>query len=438
MSDFAPGIDSMRAAGIPVTRAPYADGAAGIRQSLEAMAAKMREGRLDGDVRGWALGCLKSKGLDGRGRQSVRAQAAALLECFREATVYSADPYGAEFVPSAAATLCLRPGLCVNGDDCDGLSTALGAVMLSVGIPTMIVKQNFGGGQQEHVLIAIHDGNDWLYADPSTKMPLGSALSATNEEWHDPMLPIGNLSEAAPEIVTMGRPSAMAHWPQAAPTPHWPVGVGAGVVTPGDVLAYRNMWNDFVVGTARAAATCAAAWQALAVKGAPSTPPNVGQFATPPDPATMTVWAATQQTYSDDLMASWNLHAGAPDFEIVTFAGDILQDFQKTVQRAGEFYQPQIAKDCPALALPQPPSLELQKQVIGQIEGLGILAHGVLQLLGIGAGGFLAPFAWLGHQIANPPKLPDYTGLLVGLVIGGVVVLGGVVYIATATAPLRR
>jgi hypothetical protein len=80
----------------------------------------------------------------------------------------------------------------------------------------------------------------------------------------------------------------------------------------------------------------------------------------------------------------------------VVQAGDILRYFQRTVLKVGQVYEPQIAKDCPAIALPAPPSLDLQQQTIARIEGLGILAHGVLQLIGIGASGALDTIGSIG------------------------------------------
>jgi hypothetical protein len=68
-------------------------------------------------------------------------------------------------------------------------------------------------------------------------------------------------------------------------------------------------------------------------------------------------------------------------------AGDILVDQQDAVEKAATVYRPAIVADCPTIALPAPPSLDVQSQIIGRIEGFGILAHGVLQLIGAGAGG---------------------------------------------------
>jgi hypothetical protein len=214
---------------------------------------------------------------------------------------------------------------------------------------------------------------------------------------------------AALEVAKRCDQAATAHYHGSAST------LGAIATTPGDVLAYRNLWNGYVVDTARAAAACGAAWQALADGTTPATLPNVGEFAAPPDAKTLALWATSNQQIADSIMASWNQHAGLQDWQIVASAAEILQDFQKVVRDVGQFYQPQIKRDCPQLALPVPPSLELQKQVIGQIEGLGILAHGVLQLFEIGAGGALDTYQTIGQKILNPTTL-EVGG--VGVVLG--------------------
>jgi hypothetical protein len=207
MADFAPGIASMRSAGIPVTVAPYAPGSAGIRQSLDAMALKMREGKVDARVIGWTGQVLRDAGLDGRsGATTDSKRVAALLDAYRAKVIYTPDPYGTEMINSAAATLCLSKDLCLNRGDCDDGSVALGSATLSLGIPTQIVKQNFGPDAQEHVLIAVHTDGDWRYADPSTNLPFGKALQAVDELWVDPMGAVGSVPEAAPQIVTLGRP----------------------------------------------------------------------------------------------------------------------------------------------------------------------------------------------------------------------------------------
>jgi hypothetical protein len=231
---FEPSLTRAAAEGVASTRAPYPEGPGGIRISLEVMAQKMREGRLDPAISGWANGVLKQAGLDGRDGSSVVQQGTALLEALRGATIYKPDAYGAEVISTAAGTLCLRPNLCLNGGDCDDLSVALGSATLSLGIPTVIVKQTFGSDQQEHVLIAVEAENgEWYYADPSTRLPFGKAPNAAEEVWINPMEPIGNIGAASPEIVTLGavgrRIVTVRH--KATTTPHWGMGATPATAT---------------------------------------------------------------------------------------------------------------------------------------------------------------------------------------------------------------
>jgi hypothetical protein len=360
---FDPGVTSMQADGVAVTVGEYPDGSEGIDQSIRTMAQKMREGRNDHRVRKWAAETLKAAGIDGRGNETVQQKTQVLLDAVRANTSYAPDPVGSEYIPSAVATLCLDPKLCVKVEDCfpegtrllgsdrkkipierikigdiiwgrenwtvveavtskgpllvdeielanesrfcltgdhhvfavrlpgsvaeeriqvkdlavghvlispsvappggpsvvelayratrasfvevtgirraattvpcwdiqtsdhyvylpeydvtvsncDGLSVALGTATMSIGIPTVIVKQSFGYGQQQHVLIAVQDENGaWLYADPSTRMPVGSAAHATSEERFDPMDEMSvSTGLSGNEIVTLGRPGAI-------------------------------------------------------------------------------------------------------------------------------------------------------------------------------------------------------------------------------------
>lgn len=163
----------------------------------------------------------------------------------------------------------------------------------------------------------------------------------------------------------------------------------------GDVLAYRTLWNDYVMGTVKALSLCADAWNAAgaAKRGGQSLPtgPNYGVLseAAQAAPESYEAIGSTDQGFANDLLASWNMHAGMSEHDILLQASNILQDFQNTVLRVGQFYQPQVQNDCPSVPLPSPPSQDSQKQVISQLQGAGIAAQGALQLLGIGASGGL-------------------------------------------------
>jgi hypothetical protein len=122
----------------------------------------------------------------------------------------------------------------------------------------------------------------------------------------------------------------------------------------------------------------------------------------------------------------WNQFAGLSDMDIVLRADGILRSFQDTVLQVGRYNAPQVAKEFPQLALPEPPSFDLQAEIIGRIEGLGILAKGVLHLLGIGASGALEATLGAGRRIVETVTSP-----------GPWVALGGLLAII-AIAQLRR
>ena len=206
MSDFTPGVERARAAGYAITVGAYPDGAPGIRMSLETIAKKIRDGRLDPDIRGWAGDVLIAAGRPKR----VRDKVAALLNAFRDETVYVADPVRAEYIASAAATACLRPGLCVRARDCDDGCVFMGSVVMSIGIPARVVKQNFGPNKQEHVLIeAMDEDGGWFAVDPSTSLPVGQSVPAVSETRIDPMDVTGSAGISGTEIVTLGAVSVL-------------------------------------------------------------------------------------------------------------------------------------------------------------------------------------------------------------------------------------
>ena len=187
--------------------------------SVEAVAKMMRDGRLDPSVRGWAIDVLTAAGLDGRNNPSVKSQATTLLAAVQKQTIYTPDPAGAEWIPAAHVTLCLRDR-CVRGDDCDGLTVALGSAMLSVGLPAYAVKVSYGEAHQQHILVGLLDeaGNP-LYADPSTNRGLQTRVPhAVEEIWVDPLDQVGTLGTSGAEMVTLAKPMARdlyyrgGHW----------------------------------------------------------------------------------------------------------------------------------------------------------------------------------------------------------------------------------
>lgn len=208
LGNFSPGIARAQEAGVKAQRQAYPDGEPGIALSMQKIAEKIGEGMHDPDVIGWARTVLHQRGLDGRnGLAAVRDQVQALLDELRASTVYTPDAVGSEVIQSAAATLCLRPGLCLRGGDCDDLVIALGSACMGIGIPVRVVKQTYAGEGQEHVLIhAQSERGVWLAADPSDKtMSVGHSHPAVKEVYMDPVNPAGNYGTGA-ALVTLGAP----------------------------------------------------------------------------------------------------------------------------------------------------------------------------------------------------------------------------------------
>lgn len=113
--DFTPGVERARAAGYKIEVRPYVGtGEEQVQESLTVIAKKIRDGRLDPDIRGWVGDVLKAAG----NPKTRRGKVSAILDAFRQSTIYVSDPDGAEYIVAAGTTMCLRPGLCVRARDC--------------------------------------------------------------------------------------------------------------------------------------------------------------------------------------------------------------------------------------------------------------------------------------------------------------------------------
>jgi len=187
--DFRPSVASASAAlgdATPLVQRTHPAGSSGAKLSLEEVARRVREGRLDPRIRAWAGEALIKAGRP----KGARDQAQALLDAVRSQAMYAPDPLGAEMIVAAKNTLCLdEQGLCIRVADCDDLCVALGSALLSVGIPTKIVGQAFDhSGIPSHVLLAVDTKSGWKRVDPSSdKFKVGEYFPATKEWWIDPM-----------------------------------------------------------------------------------------------------------------------------------------------------------------------------------------------------------------------------------------------------------
>jgi len=187
MSDFTPSPAAAASAlGIPIVTRKHPGGERGAKISLHEVARRIREGRLDPRVRGWA-----SQQIDKAGRpKRLVDRAQAILDGLRKKAAYLPDPIGAEMIVAPHVTLCLDDTLCMIGADCDDLCVAFGSAAMSVGIPTHVVGQAFDGTRTPtHVICAVqNDWGDWLRVDPShDRLPVGQAIHATWEITLDPL-----------------------------------------------------------------------------------------------------------------------------------------------------------------------------------------------------------------------------------------------------------
>jgi hypothetical protein len=192
----------------PAPATPYPEGPSGIARSVQEVAQAMRDGRLDPDLRAWAIDVLTAAGLDGRNRPPIRAQANALLNALRAATIYVPDPEGAEWIQKPHVTLCLRDR-CIRGGDCDDLTAALGGAMLSVGLPAYAVKADYGPGHQQHILNGVLDEQGRpLYVDLSTNESVQTSIPhVINEDWINPLDMTSKVTGTmGAEMVTLGKP----------------------------------------------------------------------------------------------------------------------------------------------------------------------------------------------------------------------------------------
>jgi Transglutaminase-like superfamily len=176
---------SDRALGIPVDRHAYPPGEKGIVHSLEVIARKVRAGSSTAVMKSFAGNVLKQAGFP----QGVFARVSALLDFVRARVGYAPDCPGTEQIQTAAISLCVEGApVCIPIGDCDDLVVALATLILAMGIHVRIVRQYFGQGKQQHVLVeAMSEDGSWIPLDPSTKYPAGRKASAVKETYVDPL-----------------------------------------------------------------------------------------------------------------------------------------------------------------------------------------------------------------------------------------------------------
>lgn len=192
---------TMQSPRITVKRRPMAWGDKGARQTIHDVARQAKEQRNNPFIHAWSVQKLKEAKDKGRDVLHPRNVASILLESIQREFVYANDPYGTEMI---VAPEWLIRGF-IPGGDCDDLALLVAgcylAALASVGIRTAVVGHSYEDSKDiQHILNAVHIPDDpydrssskgvWLYADASTKNPLGPPPARpTWELVIDPMEP---------------------------------------------------------------------------------------------------------------------------------------------------------------------------------------------------------------------------------------------------------
>jgi hypothetical protein len=208
---------------------------------------------------------------------------------------------------------------------------------------------------------------------------------------------------------------------------------GLGLILPGDVLSYRAMWDQYVLDTVSSGLYCGNNMQQVAAAN-----PNNSQS------PLLSQLGQTVVQNANDLLAKWNAYTGMSSAAILVNASDILQNEQQVVLEAGTQRQEMLANrggsggpiSCGPVLIYQDangnlfeaatsPDPSIQARVIANIEGLGILGSGLLQIFidasasGIQSAGSAAK--WIAQQ--GKTLIETTTGYL-PWIIAGVAVIG--------------
>jgi hypothetical protein len=389
---------------VPMEQNVHPTGAAGAKVSFEKTCERIRKDYTDPLVVSFARRVLN----ENRTATTTRRKCEVMLAALKSRARYILDPVLGEYIASARLILCLdstQKDLCHAGGDCEELSATLCALLMSVGIECKLIGQCFNSSRiPSHVLLAAFDsGNEeWLRIDPSTSLPVGRSHPATSEVEVDPSTGL------VPDFSGPDPPATF-------------VGVGAlpgtlGLTLPGEVIAYRQLWDAYVVATANALYACAQ-----------RTPPARSNL-------TQAEFSDVYNGFGQSLINSWNQHANSSDWQILVYANDYLQDFAQVVVSVGNFYRPQLQLACPDIALPPLPDVNDQSVVVSALESAKIITVGSLQLLGIGAGGAVEYVDKTGKAVAN---VVQTTVNYIPWLVGGVIAVSGAFIVKELVAAQR-
>lgn len=190
-----------------VEKREHPPGDKGIQSSLEEVAKKISEGYTHPEVRAWSIERLdRARKEEGIKVNTERERAEILLRAVQK-KLWVPDPVGVEFMVGAHLMACdvsTKDKVCFHGEDCDGVTSLLGACFLSVGLDTMVVGHAYKGRDIEHVLCAVRINKKWWYADPSTDFPVGTCAKYSWER----LLSVPNIQTLCNDVVCLRDQSA--------------------------------------------------------------------------------------------------------------------------------------------------------------------------------------------------------------------------------------
>ncbi len=233
--------------------------------------------------------------------------------------------------------------------------------------------------------------------------------------------------------------------------------LGDAAVWPSDLLAYRQQWEPFIKAHLDL-------WRYLngifeSVPAAQQCPAGVFTAAAVSklDTATQQFCASlaltrirTSATDPGGILPQWNAWAGKSSAEILAGAPSMLKWHQDVVLKVGGSYKDDLVKiaklwNLGPLDLPPVPSFSAQEAVIANIEGAGLVAQGLLQIIGYGTGQVLTGAADTASAVAK--GLRDTAKALPGVfaspwtwigMVGVVAVVGGALVVHYLPAPESR
>ena len=389
---------------VPMEQRVHPAGAAGAKVSFEKTCERIRKDYTDPLVVSFARRVLN----ENRGAATTREQCVVMLAALKSRARYILDPILGEYIASARLILCLdstQKDLCHAGGDCEELSATLCSLLMAVGIETKLIGQCFNSsGVPSHVLLEAFDSQNqtWIRIDPSTSLPVGRSHPATSEVEVDPSTGL------VPDFSGPDPPATF-------------VGVGAvpgtlGLTLPGEVIAYRQLWDAYVIDTCNALYACAQ-----------RKPPARSNL-------TQAEFSDVYNGYASSLYASWNQDAGATMWQQLVFAEDYMKDFQKVVVSVANFYRPQLQLACPDIPLSPLPDVNDQSVVVSALESAKIIAVGSLELLGIGAGGAVQYIDKIGKAAAN---VVQTTVNYIPWIVGGIIAVSGAFIVKELVAAQR-